>query len=297
MNFLKSKNPILVAVSGGPDSMFLINKYKVQNIIAIHVNYNKRETSKRDEEIVKNYCLKNSIPLRIKNIKESEHPDKGNFQDFARNIRYSFFKEIAIEFNAIEVVTGHHLDDFLETALMQKNSKRQPNFYGIRLKNVIDGLKIRRPLIDLYFKDEILLYLNKKNIPFGIDETNNNHIYERNKIRKELSHLTKKEKLLKIKNFYKLNKKLLKKNTIVKKEFKKWSDSEFDSKTFKNLNFKEEVCFIYINHMFKNIKISLGKLSSLKNFIEANNGGNFFKLNTKYSLTMKKSKLSISILN
>lgn len=49
---------MLLGVSGGPDSMFLLNLLKNKNIIVAHVNYNKRETSKVDEEIVVDFCKK-----------------------------------------------------------------------------------------------------------------------------------------------------------------------------------------------------------------------------------------------
>lgn len=58
----------LAAVSGGPDSMALLYAYKKLIYGVCHVNYNKRKTAKRDELIVKNFCLKNKIKFFCKRV-------------------------------------------------------------------------------------------------------------------------------------------------------------------------------------------------------------------------------------
>jgi len=60
----------LLAVSGGPDSMFLLNEYKKSKIIVAHVNYNLRKSSNRDQKIVEDFCNKNNIELRTLVIKK-----------------------------------------------------------------------------------------------------------------------------------------------------------------------------------------------------------------------------------
>ena len=67
----------LLAISGGPDSMFLLNQYKKKDIVVAHVNYNKRTDSNIDEQIVRDFCLLHNIKLEVLNIKETP---KGNFQ-------------------------------------------------------------------------------------------------------------------------------------------------------------------------------------------------------------------------
>jgi len=67
----------LLAVSGGPDSMFLLNEYHRRHIVVAHVNYNSRKTSKRDEQIVRDYCEYHNIKLEVLNVKEKP---KGNFE-------------------------------------------------------------------------------------------------------------------------------------------------------------------------------------------------------------------------
>ena len=83
----------VVAVSGGPDSMMLLDVLHKKGIqcIAAHVNYHKRDTSDRDMNIVKAYAEKHNIPLRVKHF-DAEVRD--NFQTAARVFRYQFFRDI-----------------------------------------------------------------------------------------------------------------------------------------------------------------------------------------------------------
>ena len=83
----------LVAVSGGSDSLALLDILKNKNeynLIAVHVNYNYRDSALRDETIVRNYCDKNNIKLYVKSL-DSKNDKEGNFEDWARVIRYKFF--------------------------------------------------------------------------------------------------------------------------------------------------------------------------------------------------------------
>lgn len=90
---------MLLGVSGGPDSMFLLNLLKNKNIIVAHVNYNKRETSKVDEEIVVDFCKKNNIKYFVLNLKK--HNEQGNFQNIARIQRYEFLRKFMMKKNVI----------------------------------------------------------------------------------------------------------------------------------------------------------------------------------------------------
>ena len=84
----------IIGVSGGPDSMALLDlafRHGV-NCVVVHVNYQKRDTAKRDQELVQLYCNKHNIECYVFNAIEF----KGNFQDQAREYRYSRFKEVGI---------------------------------------------------------------------------------------------------------------------------------------------------------------------------------------------------------
>lgn len=69
---------LLLAISGGPDSMFLLEKYKDKNIVVAHINYQKRPDSHIDQKIVENFCQKNNILCEIYMVEEKAN---NNFQN------------------------------------------------------------------------------------------------------------------------------------------------------------------------------------------------------------------------
>lgn len=266
----------LLAISGGPDSMFLLNWYKKKKVVVAHVNYHKREDSDNDENIVREFCLKHSIPFEVLNV--TEKPE-GNFQDWAREIRYTFFKEVYDKYKCDALLMAHHKDDFLETALMQQRSNREPKYYGIRKTNEIKGMNIVRPFIKMYWKDQILEQLAKDNIKYATDYTNALPEFERNKIRLELKELPFKEKKDKYKWFIKANKILVKKFKEVDEAYKDWERENFSVQFFREeLYFKQELAYDYIHAHFKNVKVSSGKVEGLVQFIEGKEGGKYYML-------------------
>jgi len=170
-----------VAVSGGSDSMALLDMcYKLQmQIVVAHVNYQKRESALRDEKGVEAYCLKHNIPF-FKHVVTTY--EKGNFQAVARKIRYAFFKDVVKHTNAKGVLVAHHMDDVLETYIMQKQRGSIPSFYGIAKDTRIDGVRIVRLLLDST-KEELERYCIENKVPYFVDESNLSDAYTRNQIR------------------------------------------------------------------------------------------------------------------
>ena len=280
----------LLAISGGPDSMFLLDWYKNKKVVVAHINYHKREDSNVDENIVKDFCKKNKIPFEILNVKEKP---KGNFQSWARKVRYDFFAEVYKKYNCNEILLAHHKDDFLETAIMQQESGRTPKYFGIKKKNVINGMKIHRPFIHLYWKEEILNELNKANISFATDSSNDQPIFERNRVRLTLKKKTKNEKNKMFAWFKMSNKILKKKNKRIDKAYARWEATGFDCKHISKSIYKNELIYDFVHNNFTNIKLSKGKIESLLQFIEGTEGGKNFMLNSKTTITKKKGKLII----
>ncbi len=172
----------LIAVSGGPDSMALLNMVREQGlpIEVAHVNYHKRDTASRDEEIVRSYCQKYSIPFHVKDVCPEDV--KGNFQAYARKVRYQYFRNLCKRYRLYAVLTAHQQDDLLETYVMQKERKLGVEWYGLKEDTTIEGVHVIRPLLQ-FTKKELLDYCNKKHIPYGIDESNLEDGYTRNRIR------------------------------------------------------------------------------------------------------------------
>ena len=132
---LYNDKKLLLGVSGGPDSMLLLNYFKDKNIIVCHVNYCVIEDSYNDENIVREFCKKNNIKLEVLNLKNYSY--KGNFENEARKLRYEFYQKVYLENNCDFLLLAHHKDDFLETAIMQKESKRFNLYYGIKKENFL----------------------------------------------------------------------------------------------------------------------------------------------------------------
>ena len=160
--------------------MALLNMFKDKyELICCHINYHKRKTAKRDEEIVKEYCKNNKIKFIKYDFKNTK---KGNFQDLARVYRYKCFAECVNKYKLDGVLVGHHKDDLLETYLIQKKRQGTVSFYGLKKETIIFDVKIIRPLLK-YTKNDLLSYCLKHNIKYGIDESNLTDSYLRNRIR------------------------------------------------------------------------------------------------------------------
>ena len=191
----------VVACSGGPDSMALLDQLNKQgkDIVVAHVNYKHRDTADRDENIVKDYCEKYDIPVRVC------YPvhEKGNFQAWARDVRYAFFEEVSDEFDTKLLYVAHQMDDVIETYLFQKNRNIICDWYGLKEKSVRHGYQIVRPLLN-FTKSELQQYCNDNGVSFGIDESNLTNHYTRNVIRhtqiEKMDRNEKEEWILKIQN-------------------------------------------------------------------------------------------------
>lgn len=184
----------LIACSGGPDSMALLDQLYRQghSLVVAHVNYAKRPSANRDERIVRSYCQERSIPCHVLYPK---YPGEGNFQAWARDARYAFFIQIAHQEGIDDLYVAHHLDDSLETYLFQMRRHMRCDHYGLVLETTYHGLRVHRPLL-AYEKKELEAYCVGHNVPYGVDETNLADHYTRNQIRHEtIDAMTRAQKL------------------------------------------------------------------------------------------------------
>ena len=192
IEFLKSKiskeDTVIVACSGGPDSMCLLDIIKsiTSNVIVACVNHNVRENSIIEYNYVKNYCIKNNLKFEGINLTFNS---LANFECNARNKRYEFFYELFEKYNAKYILTAHHGDDLIETILMRlSRGSKLSGYIGIKKENNM----YLRPLLYVTKKD-ILEYLDNKHIKYFIDETNNSDEHIRNRYRKNIIPFLKKE--------------------------------------------------------------------------------------------------------
>lgn len=181
-----SKAQLFVAVSGGVDSMVLLNALKLlgHDPIALHVNYHLRgQESEGDEHFIREYCETNNIKLLVKSIKLNEVLEKegGNLQNKARAVRYNWFREVAEQYDKGLVLLGQHENDQVETFLLQL-------FRGAGMRGLSAMLKRRgifvRPLLECK-REEILDFARLHNIEWREDSSNTSLKYSRNRLRNE----------------------------------------------------------------------------------------------------------------
>lgn len=156
----------------------------------VHVNYQKRDSAHYDQTCVEAYCHKHHIPYHI--VKAPAH-QKGNFQAWARQVRYEAMVRIAHETDACGICVAHHQDDDLETYWMQKRRGSQVSWWGLQTESHYQGIRVMRPLLDLR-KQDLIDHCLLNHIDYGLDETNDESIYTRNIIRKELALLSETQK-------------------------------------------------------------------------------------------------------
>ena len=176
---------IVIGVSGGIDSIsllhFLTKNFKEKKIIVAHINHNLRgDESKRDENFVKNLCEKLEVKFFLKSVNVSDFAKKNKkgIEEFAREVRYNFFREISDKENAV-ISTAHTLSDNIETVLF--NFARGSGLSGISGIPPVRG-KIVRPLIYVT-REEIEVYAKKNKLEHVLDSSNLYNCYSRNKIR------------------------------------------------------------------------------------------------------------------
>ena len=192
--YFKENETIVVALSGGVDSMVLLNILNNLelnlNLIISHVNHKKRAKSDTEYNSIKTLSKKLNIPFEGLIVKDNQ---KVNFHDDSRNQRYSFFKAVAQKYKASKIIVAHHLDDQVETTLMRLTRGTSFSGYaGIPEIRKDRNISIIRPLMEVT-KDEILNYANKYNISFYEDSSNEEDVYTRNRYRHNIIPLLRQE--------------------------------------------------------------------------------------------------------
>ena len=188
-NLIEDGDKIILAVSGGPDSISMLDiLYKIQQnekinfkIVVAHVNHMIREEAMEDAMYVKNFCKKRNIEFYLKSIdvKKIANNNKIGTEEAGRKERYKFFDELAKKINANKIAIAHNRNDNVETVFM--HILRGTGINGLKGIEPKRGMYIR-PLIECERK-EIEEYCEENNLEPRIDKTNFENIYTRNKIR------------------------------------------------------------------------------------------------------------------
>lgn len=186
-NMISAGDTVLVAASGGADSMLLLD-YFVNNkdrlgvsLKVAHVEHGIRgEESQNDALFVENYCKGHNVPFYILHIDApNESRASGlSVEEYSRNRRYEFFSSIECD----KIATAHNLTDNVETLIYRLC--RGTGLKGACGIPAVRG-KIIRPLIEIE-SSEIRQYCRENNIEYQIDSTNLYNDYSRNLIRNKV---------------------------------------------------------------------------------------------------------------
>ncbi len=177
---------ILVAVSGGVDSMVLCHLCKALRLkIALaHVNFHLRgDQSDQDQSFVEQFAKNNNLPIHVlhSDTERKAKKEKKSIQITARNIRYEWFDALMQEHNYDYLFTAHHLNDSVESFFI--NLYRGTGLKGLR--GIKDRLTILRPLAKVT-KEEIMQFAGKEEVDYRTDYSNFDNKYLRNWFRNEL---------------------------------------------------------------------------------------------------------------
>ena len=217
-NLLKKDDCIIVATSGGPDSMCLLHllcelKDKLSlKLIVAHVNHKLRSESEEEAAFVREVCLENNLIYEYMEILEY---NDDNLENDARIKRYEFFDKLVGIYHAKYLMTAHHGDDLMETILMRlTRGSSLKGYSGFRKELKEENYTIVRPLITETKKD-IEEYMDDHHYKYYIDQSNFSEKYTRNRYRMHVLPFLKNEDPKVHHKFLKFSEELMEANTFI----------------------------------------------------------------------------------
>lgn len=192
--FFKTKDNVLVGLSGGADSVALLHFVKQLaikkhfNVYACHVNHGLRKAAPRDAAAAKKTALALGVPFILKkaNVKEIAKKYNLSTEHAARKARYAAFEEVCKKTSCTKIALAHHLDDDAETILLNLlRGTKAKGLLGIPVRRPLGKLEIVRPFLCIT-RQQVMAYIKAHNLDFVEDETNREDIYTRNWVRSTL---------------------------------------------------------------------------------------------------------------
>ncbi len=255
---------ILVGFSGGPDSVLLLHllhkfsrRLKIE-VYALHIHHGLRgKDADEDEKFCRYFCLNRKIEFSSvrKRVKSFSKRNKFSLEEAGRIIRYKEFSRFIKEKKLDKIATAHNANDNTETVLLNLiKGTGLDGISGIPVKRE----SIIRPVLCLT-REEILIYLDRNNINFRIDKSNDDSNFERNYLRNEVLPLIKER----------LNPSIDKTVLVSSENFRNIKDYIYksESETFKKIARISEDSFLIAVEDLKNAEESLKGLL-LKNLLE-----------------------------
>ena len=312
-NLIQKGDKIVIGVSGGPDSMCLLDslyclkdKLNIEIFVA-HINHMIREEADEETEYVKNYCKNKNIKCYVKkaDVENLAKEQKIGTEEMGRKIRYEFFNEVAQKENANKIATAHNLNDNVETVLMNIiRGSGISGLKGIEIKRKETNIEYIRPIRECE-RQEIEKYCEKQNLDPRIDKTNFESIYNRNKIRNEIIPYLKKEfnpnildGINRLSDIAREEEEYFNKIIVEKyEELKIWENEKeaiLDLKEFNKLEkvIKSRIILYTINKINGNVQ-GVGKIhiEDIIKLCENNIGNKFLTPNKNIKVFVKKGKI------
>lgn len=192
---LAAGDSVLIAVSGGPDSVALLYflnilkaKYKL-TLRAAHLNHRLNQAAaRRYQKCVREHAAKLNIPLveSSVSVRSWAKRHKRSLEEAGRMLRYEFLGRTSQKFKFSKIATAHTLDDQAETILMRLiRGSGIKGLSGIPAKRAQNKAQVIRPFLDIE-KAELLHFLKANRIRFCADPSNKETVFFRNKIRRQL---------------------------------------------------------------------------------------------------------------
>lgn len=320
-DLIQDKDNIIVGVSGGPDSIFLLHALnelkeiikKEKNIVytlhVAHINHKIRQEAREDAELARRAANKIGATFHLLEVDVLEEAKrlKIGTEECGRQIRYEFFNQVVKTVKGTKIAVAHNAGDNAETIML--NFLRGAGITGLSGMEYITN-NVIRPMLDVS-KPELIQYLNNNNIEYAIDKTNLENDYTRNKIRNDL--------LKKIENEYnpniinalnrmaKINKQdqeII--NDAVEKEYNKLNlkieenKITVDTRKF-NLNteaMKYRLVRRIISELVGNVQnVEMIHIKDTCKLIEANITGKQYILGNKYKVIIEKKNMAVFVKN
>lgn len=185
---LSANESVLVALSGGPDSVALLAALATLadelhvRVLAAHLNHGLRGAeSFRDEQYAAQVAAQLGVPCTLRRVTLST--SAGNLEECAREARYAFLEQVAREQGCTKIATGHSCDDQAETVLMRM--MRGAGLDGLAAIHAVRDGWIIRPLLDCS-RAEVLAFLEARGLSYCEDSSNLDRRFLRNRIRYEV---------------------------------------------------------------------------------------------------------------
>lgn len=278
---LKDK-PIILAVSGGVDSMVLCHLLVTNHyhIHVLHFNHQKREQSHIEAKLVEKFCGEYHIPFHY--IKLDIAHD-GNFHHQAHILRHHHLIQLAKQEKTPYMMTAHHADDLLESILIKlTRGSNLLGYAGMQYSYTKHNMTIIKPLL-YTSKQEIINYANTHKIAYMNDASNEENTYLRNRYRHAISPIMKQENPKLLDQIIKYHEQLTDAFQFIRKQSISFiSHHQIDLASYRQLDTVLQNDIIAYLLEQKDIEINYEKIQAIRSMLINQAPNQSYRLNHKY---------------